>query len=394
MAMNLPLLPHQVKGVEFILNNSSAFICDDMGMGKTRTVIEAIFKRGQFPVLIICPASLKINWANEIERWIGISVPIDDLSQKVIITNYERMNKYKFQIQQLPIRQLVLDESHSFKNAKSKRTQLALQWSTKIPYKILISGTPMLNRPNELVTQMKILNNIHKVGGEEKFLKKYCNPKHSQYGIDYSGSSNLKELNKVMSGIWLRRTKKDLANQLPNKTIIPIPVVELKQPSPRSFQEIERYDKDILQTKLNPSIDFINQLLERGEKVVVFVHHKSIGKALNIAFPTASVIVGGQSPSIRQVNIDNFQHGETQVIICSLQASAVGLTLTASRCAVFIEYPWSPSLLAQAQDRIHRLGQNRDVFIYYLYGKSSIDEYRLNTNSFKKAVIDYVIGGL
>lgn len=394
MAMNLPLLPHQVKGVEFILNNSSAFVCDDMGMGKTRTVIEAIFKRGQFPVLIICPASLKINWANEIGRWIGISVPIDDLSQKVIITNYERMNKYKFQIQQLPIRQLVLDESHSFKNAKSKRTQLALQWSTKIPYKILISGTPMLNRPNELVTQMKILNNIHKVGGEEKFLKKYCNPKRSQYGIDYSGSSNLKELNKVMSGIWLRRTKKDLANQLPSKTIIPIPVVELKQPSPRSFQEIERYDKAILQTKLNSSIDFINQLVERGEKVVVFVHHKSIGKALNIAFPTASVIVGGQSPSIRQVNIDNFQHGDTQVIICSLQASAVGLTLTASRCAVFIEYPWSPSLLAQAQDRIHRLGQNKDVFIYYLYGKSSIDEYRLNTSSFKKAVIDYVIGGL
>lgn len=392
--MSLPLLPHQVQGVEFILNNSSAFICDDMGMGKTRTVIEAIFKRGQFPILIICPASLKINWKNEIERWIGISVPIDDLSQKVIITNYERMNKYKFKIQKLPIKQLVLDESHSFKNAKSKRTQLALQWSAKIPYKILISGTPMLNRPNELITQMKILNNIHKVGGEEKFLKKYCNPKHSQYGIDYSGSSNLKELNKVMSGIWLRRTKKDLANQLPSKTIVPIPIVELEQPAPRSFQEIERYDKAILQIKLKPSIDFINQLVERGEKVVVFVHHKNIGKALNMAFPTASVIVGGQSPSIRQINIDNFQHGDTQIIICSLQASAVGLTLTSSRCAVFIEYPWSPALLAQAQDRIHRLGQDKDVFIYYLYGKSSIDEYRLNTNNFKKAVIDYVIGGL
>ena len=368
-------------------------MCDDMGMGKTRTVIEAMFKRGQFPILVICPASLKINWKNEIERWIGITIPIDDLSQNVIITNYERMKKYKFDIKDIPVKQLVLDESHSFKNDSSQRTKLALEWSKRIPYKILITGTPMLNRPNELVTQMQILNNIHKVGGAEYFLNTYCNPRNSQYGIDYSGASNLKRLHNVMNKIWLRRTKKDLANQLPCKTIVPIPIIEMKQPAPHSFSEIERYDKAVLRSKLSPSVDFINQLVERGEKVVVFVHHKDIGKALNLAFPEASVIVGGQSPSIRQVNIDNFQLGDTQVIICSLQASAVGLTLTSSRCAVFIEYPWSPSLLAQAQDRVHRLGQNKDVFIYYLYGKGSIDEYRLNTNSFKKAVIDYVVDG-
>lgn len=389
----LPLLPHQAEGVEFILNNSSAFVCDDMGLGKTRTVIEAMFKRGQFPILVICPASLKINWKNEIERWIGITIPIDDLTQNVIITNYERMNKYKFQIKKLHIKQLVIDESHSVKNYKSKRTQLALEWSKNIPYKILISGTPILNRPNELVAQLDILNNIHKVGGKDKFLNRYCNPRHSQYGIDYSGASNLQELHNVMSDIWLRRTKKDLKNGLPSKTIVPIPVIELEQPAPRSFQEIERYDKAVLHAKLDNSIDFIKQLLERGEKVVAFVHHKTIGKALHMAFPNASVIVGGQHPIIRQTNVDNFQHGDTQLIICSLQASAVGLTLTSSRCAVFLEYPWSPALLAQAQDRVHRLGQEKDVFIYYLYGKGSIDEYRLNTNDFKKAVIDYIVDG-
>ena len=389
----LPLLPHQAQGVKYILNNSSAFVCDDMGMGKTRTVIEAMFKRGQFPILVICPASLKINWKNEIKRWIGVTIPIDDLSQNVIITNYERMKKYKFDIKNIPVKQLVLDESHSFKNANSQRTKLALEWSKRIPYKILITGTPMLNRPNELVTQMQILNNIHKVGGAEHFLNTYCNPRNSQYGIDYSGASNLKRLHNVMDKIWLRRTKKDLANQLPCKTIVPIPIIEMEQPAPHSFGEIERYDKAVLRSKLSPSVDFVNQLVERGEKVVVFVHHKDIGKALNLAFPEASVIVGGQSPSIRQVNIDNFQLGDTQVIICSLQASAVGLTLTSSRCAVFIEYPWSPALLAQAQDRVHRLGQDKDVFIYYLYGKGSIDEYRLNTNSFKKAVIDYIVDG-
>lgn len=388
-----PLLPHQVEGVEYILKNSSAFICDDMGMGKTRTVIEGMFKRNQFPILVICPASLKINWQNEIYRWIGVRYKIDNLNQDVIIINYERMNKYKFEIQNIKINQLVLDECHSFKNPNSKRTKLALQWSKSIPYKILISGTPILNRPNELITQMEILNNIHKVGGKDRFLDMYCNPRNSQYGIDYSGCSNLKDLQEVMGKIWLRRTKADLENQLPCKTIIPIPIIELSQPPPRSFQEIEMYDRAVLRSKLTKSIDFIAQLIERGEKVVVFVHHKDIGKALNKAFPDASVIVGGQSSTSRQVNIDNFQLHDTKLIICSLQASAVGLTLTASRCAVFLEYPWSPSLLAQAQDRIHRIGQNKDVFVYYLYGKNSIDEYRLNTNDFKKATINYIVDG-
>lgn len=391
--MRLPLLPHQQEGVEFILNNSSAFVCDDMGMGKTRTVIEAMIQRSQFPILVICPSALKLNWRNEIARWVGIDLEIDNLEQDIIITNYERMNKYKFEIQALPIKQLVLDESHSFKEESSKRTQLALAWSRKIPYKILISGTPMLNRPRELITQMEILNNIHKVGGREKFLEKYCNPRHSQYGIDYSGCSDLQELHQTMNGIWLRRTKDDLENKLPTKTIVPIPIIELNQPAPTSFRDIERYDRAVLYKKLNASVDFIEQLLERDEKVVVFVHHKDIGKALNMKFPDASVIVGGQSPTHRQINIDNFQLHDTQIIICSLQASAVGLTLTASRCAVFIEYPWSPALLAQAQDRVHRLGQDKDVFIFYLYGQGSIDEYRLNTNSFKKAVIDYIVDG-
>lgn len=391
--MRLPLLPHQQEGVEFILNNSSAFVCDDMGMGKTRTVIEAMIQRSQFPILVICPSALKLNWRNEIARWVGIDLEIDNLNQDIIITNYERMNKYKFEIQALPIKQLVLDESHSFKEESSKRTQLALAWSRKIPYKILISGTPMLNRPRELITQMEILNNIHKVGGREKFLEKYCNPRHSQYGIDYSGCSDLQELHQTMNGIWLRRTKDDLENKLPTKTIVPIPIIELNQPAPTSFRDIERYDRAVLHKKLDASVDFIEQLLERDEKVVVFVHHKDIGKALNMKFPDASVIVGGQSPVHRQINIDNFQLHDTQIIICSLQASAVGLTLTASRCAVFIEYPWSPALLAQAQDRVHRLGQDKDVFIFYLYGQGSIDEYRLNTNSFKKAVIDYIVDG-
>lgn len=386
----MPLLPHQKRGVKYILSHSSAFVCDDMGMGKTRTVIEAVFERGKFPILIVCPASLKLNWANEIKQWKGIDVKIDDPTQRVIVTNFERMKKFNSKIK--GVKQLVLDECHAFKNKKSKRTQLALEWAKQIPYKVLMTGTPMLNRPNELVAQLLILGILDsKFGSEQKFLSEYCSPRNSQYRVDYSGSSNLTKLHNKMKKIWLRRTKKDLSNQLPSKQIVPIAVTELRQPAPHSFSEIEHYDRTCLQKKLTSSIEFIKQLLERGEKVVVFVHHKSVGKSINLAFPTASVIVGGQSPSIRQKNVNNFQLGDSQLIICSLMASAVGLTLTAARIAVFIEYPWSPTLLRQAQDRVHRIGQDRPVTIYYLYAKDSIDEYRLNINGFKNTIIDFIV---
>lgn len=391
--MTLPLLPHQREGVRYILKHSSAFVCDDMGMGKTRTVIEAIFKRAVFPILILCPASLKINWQVEIKRWINVDVPIDDVNCEVIILNYERLKKNRYKLKNRNIKQIVIDESHAFKEEGSQRTRIALDLVQQIPYKILMSGTPLLNRPLELLSQLKILNCVHKIGGEEYFLNTFCNPHQTPYGVDYKGCSNLDELYLKMKRVWLRRVKSELENALPQKTIVPIPVCRVKQSAPTSLQEIERFDKIALQYKLPHAVDFIKQLIERGEKVVVFVHHKNIGKHLNLAFPNASVIVGGQTPRTRQENINSFQHGTNQIIICSLLASSVGLTLTASRCAVYIEYPWSPSLLAQSQDRIHRLGQTRDVFIYYLYAKDSIDEYRLNTNNFKKAVIDYVVNG-
>lgn len=384
------LLRHQKSGVHYILRNNSAFVCDDMGMGKTRTVIEAIFERGLFPILILCPAPLVLNWVAEIKKWKDVDITPYSLDGNVVILNYEKL-KSKFKaLSKIGFKQLAIDESHNFKNPYSKRTGMVLKLSKNIPYRILMTGTPILNRPSELVSQLKILNVLHKFGGEREFLNRYCSPAPTLWGIDYSGASNISELNRKLKNIWIRRYKKDIGNALPSKTIIPIPVCELPQHPPHSLKEIETMDKRAIKSKLDPSIQFIQELIARGEKTVVFVHHKALGKQLHSVFPDACVIVGGQSPNIRQKNIRKFQEGDSQLIICSLQASAVGLTLTASRCAVFLEYPWSPSLLQQAQDRVHRLSQTRDVFVYYLYAKGSIDEYRLGTNQYKDILIQEV----
>lgn len=386
----MELLKHQISGIEYMLERSNAFICDDMGMGKTRTVIEGTIRRNLFPIIIICPASLKINWKNEIYKWTGITTEIDDLSQRIVITNYERMKKYRYLVPQIPFQQIIIDESHNMKNPKAIRTKIATEWVRNIPFRTLMTGSPILNRPVELIAQLKLLSMINQFGGEQKFKDLYCGAKKTKYGVSYQGSSNTKRLHNKLNRLWLRRMKSDLG-VLPEKHIIEVPVVEVQQPSPRSFEQIERLDRIAMSSKFDYCVDFVNVLLERGEKVVVFVHHKSVGSALHEQFPKASVITGGQSPKARQTNIDQFQNGNVDLIICSLQASAVGLTLTSARIAVFLEYPWSPSLLAQAQDRIHRLSQTRDCYIYYLYAQGSIDEYRLNKNKFKQELIDRIV---
>ncbi|MGJ0689984.1 DEAD/DEAH box helicase [Veillonella seminalis] len=389
----MQLKPHQISGINMILNQSSTMICDDMGLGKTATVITAVLKRNAFPILVICPASLKLNWQREFKLWGNVDACVDSLDGDICITNYERIQKLQYDIIPKNFKQLVFDECHVLKNDKSIRSKVALKLSKAIPYKVLMSGTPMLNRPKELWSQIEILGWQSRFGGIARFHDLYCGARMTDWGMNYDGFSNLDDLRKKFIPMIICRTKDDLEDKLPQKNIIELPMISCPQPPPRSLQEIEHYDQIALRSKMTMCIDFIETKVSEGEQVVVFVHHKNVGKQLNLAFPTASVIVGGQSPSVRQKNVNDFQEGKTDVIICSLQASAVGITLTASRIAVFIEYPWSPTLMAQAQDRIHRLSQKRDCFIYYLYAKDSIDEYRLNLNKSKEVIIDYIMEG-
>lgn len=387
----MKLLPHQVEGVRRILSHSSSFMCDDMGLGKTATVITAVLQRGAFPILVVCPAAIKENWKREFKTWGNVEAYVDTINAPICIINYERMEKVRYIIKDYGFKQVIFDESHLLKTEKAKRSIIAKEWARLIPFKVLITGTPMLNRPLELLNQLDILNRLDEVGGRDNFLNRFCGKRKGYGGYDYKGFSHLDHLEKLMDKIWIRRVKADLSHKLPKKNIIKVPICRLLQPPPSSLIEIERLDRVVVEVKLPLIYDFIDRLLATGEKVVVFVHHHKIGDALMARYPNASQIVGGQNKKERQANIDAFQLGDKQLIVCSLLASAVGLTLTSARLAVFLEYPWSPSLLSQAQDRIHRLSQTKECFIYYLYAKDSIDEYRLNTNKAKEIIISNVI---
>lgn len=393
----MKLYPYQRQGVNKMLNQLSIFLCDDMGLGKTVQVCTLIKERKKFPTLVVCPAHLKENWKRELKTWAGIDVNVDDMNSKVIITNYERLTKSLDSLERLNIQQIIFDECHVLKTPTSQCFKTAMKLVKYVRYRIMITGTPVLNRPKELLCQLEIAGLTRVFGGKDKFLRDFCGAYQSPWGTSYDGHSNLSKLNKAMKKIWIRRLKNDVQKNLPPKTIHMVPCCTISQPEPTSFEEIEKYDREVLKQKLPYCIDYIRKVLERGESLVVFAHHRNIVEKLRKEFPNAKYIIGGQSRQSRQQNIDNFQmHSDsdanhTNMIVCSLQAGAVGTTLTKAHTAIFIEYPWSPSLMAQAEDRIHRIGQTKPCDIIYLYAKDSIDEYRLRTQNIKKTIISHIM---
>ena len=392
----MKLYPYQRQGVNKMLNQSSIFLCDDMGLGKTVQVCTLIKERNKFPTLVVCPAHLKENWKRELKKWAGIDVNVDDINSKVIITNYERLTKSLHSLKRCNIQQIIFDECHILKTPTSQCFKAAMKLVDCVSYRVMITGTPVLNRPKELLCQLEVAGLTYKFGGKDKFLQDFCGTYQSPWGTSNDGHSNLSKLNKAMKKVWIRRLK-NVQQNLPPKTVHIIPCCTISQPEPTSFEEIEKYDREVLKQKLPYCIDYIRKVLERGESVVVFVHHRSIVEKLRKEFIDTKYIIGGQTKQNRQQNIDNFQMysefnaNHTNLIVCSLQASAVGITLTKAHTAIFIEYPWSPAIMCQAEDRIHRIGQTEPCDIVYLYAKDSIDEYKLRTQNIKKTIISHTM---
>lgn len=232
----LNYLPFQKAGIEWMKGRENVLLADEMGLGKTIQVIgligaDAAIKR----VLIVCPASLKFNWKNELMTWrpqsMSINV-IDPWSQwlptDVVIINYEQVEKHRKEIDATPWDLLVCDESHYLKNSKAKRTQVVVgYWHAdptqrilpiKAKQRIFLTGTPVLNRPKELWTTVRALDRKRLGGDWMAFHTRYCAGYKDRFGWQIDGASNLEELNeRLRSSIMLRRKKADVLPELPPK---------------------------------------------------------------------------------------------------------------------------------------------------------------------------------
>lgn len=249
----MELRPFQRAGVEFAIKSGRCLIADEMGLGKTIEAIATIIATDAFPAVIFCPASLKLNWKREIENWskIGLNIqiakgtknPTIEPTTDVLIVNYDIAKAWSEALSQRFWQAMVLDESHYIKTAASQRTGAIMKLikTVKPRLRILLSGTPILNRPVELWTQIQALGYDNDFGGYWGYVNRYCDPKKNSFGVDTSGASNLDELNSFLrsSGAMIRRLKKDVLTELPPKQWATVPV-EMTATVSKEYRRAER----------------------------------------------------------------------------------------------------------------------------------------------------------
>jgi SNF2 family DNA or RNA helicase len=451
--VNGELRPFQKVGIAFAVDKDSVLIADEMGLGKTVQAIGILAVKQAFPAIVICPASLKLNWAKEVQKWLsGKQVRVYGLKGKlkaeydpdgadVYVINYDIVSRNLNSLVNLNAQALVLDESHYCKNGKAQRTKAVLKLSKRIKNKILLSGTPILNKPIELWMQLRIMGIEKQIcsGGYKHYIYRYCDAQEKSWGLDVSGASNLRELNsKLKATCMIRRKKAQVLQELPAKQRSDV-YVELSNRADYDQAEKEFFDwlvgkyaaeleaegmsaaeriqaalrrakavepmEALLKSgecrrlaglgKIKAVVEWIKEFLDSSdsEKLVVFASHKIVQQSLLKEFPDSVHIFGDDGPEDRQQAVDEFQSNpEKRLIICSIRAANMGITLTAASTLIFAELDWTPSVMSQAEDRVHRIGQENHVQIYRFIGKGTIDEHILEILKEKAQVAESAVG--
>ncbi|MBD02938.1 MAG: hypothetical protein CME24_01165 [Gemmatimonadetes bacterium] len=422
----IELRPFQKAGVAYALETKRCFIADEMGLGKTVQSLAAIQGANAYPMLVVCPASLKMNWEREVRMWLpGKTVHIVDnkvgvKNADVVVINYDILAKQKVPLKGMRFQSLVFDESHYAKTSSAQRTKALKEIAASIPAEGLVlalTGTPVLNRPIELVSQLEILDRIDDFGGSWNFRKKYCDAKHNGYGWDFKGCSNADELNELLRRTcYVRRQKADVLTELPAKGRYTAEV-EMGHAAMAAYRAVEndtlvwladgqRHEQaDVLskittlkrlagEGKVEAAIEWIDSFLDSTDrKLVVFAHHISVVDALAAKYGGLRV-AGKDSSEARQAAVDTFQSDpDARVIVLNMKAGGVGLTLTAASDVLFVEQGWTPAEHDQAEDRCHRIGQEEHVSAWYLLAEGTIDDDIYALIAKKRLVVDAVTDG-
>ena len=410
------LYQFQKDGISFGIQRKGRFLlADEMGVGKSIQAIGvALLYKENWPVLIICPSSLKLVWRDEILKWIPdinkdkINIQVFKSSkdpfkngEKFYIMSYDLTTKLEKKIIEKNFNFIIADEAHYLKSPDAKRTKCLIPIIQTSKRVLLLTGTPILSRPVELYPLLTMLRPdlFHNF---KAFGVRYCNPKKNFYGTDWTGSSFAKELNYILKNIMIRRLKKDVMSQLPpkkrQKVEIQTDAKVIKQitainiNSENLFQKLEEinsnpnsniiYDEDESKdsSKIQGVKDYIHYLLDNKCKFLVFAHHKIMLDALEEEVIKMKIdyirIDGKVKIEKRREYVNKFQTDETCLVaILSITACYTGITLTAASTVVFSELHMTPAVMIQAEDRAHRIGQEHEcVNIHYLYGPQTLDE--------------------
>ena len=407
------LMPFQRAGVKYATEAKRCLIADEMGLGKTVQALASLRHLAAFPALVVCPASVKLNWAREARKWLpGVDVGLlgtdgaglfgsqQQGAECIRIVNYDILHKVQDQVKALAPKAVVFDECHYLKSHKSLRGKAAKEMVQGIEVRLCMTGTPILNRPGELFHQLGLLGRVEDVGGFQHFRKRYL-------GYDWKGDGkNLEELQRVVrSKFLIRREKADVLRDLPAKRRT---VVDMELADPKAYRDLEDAEledspaaaivrlgelrREAARQKLVGIREWVGEFLETGKKLVLFATHREVQHALIEAFPNCLRILGDMDIKDRQEAVDRFQEDpEQRLIVCSLKAAGVGLTLTAASDVAFCEMGWTPADMDQAEDRCHRIGQEDSVTAWYLMAPGTVDQSMMAMVDRKRLIADKML---
>ena len=426
-----PPLNHQQVAIEKLAGSKRFILADDMGLGKTTSTIIAALETGAKKILIVCPASLKINWQREIANYTDRSVFIAEgkkfsTEDDFVIVNYDILKNFhdsdpKKKDESLLLKSgfdlVILDEAHMISNVQAQRTKIINSFVKKVDKVWLLTGTPMTSRP---MNYYNLLNIIESPVAQnwKAYAIRYCQGFQFTAGKrkvwNVSGASNLEELRDRTSKQILRRLKEDVLD-LPDKIITPV-YLRLKSkeyedlmgeyfdwydknPDESSsltvqFSKLMKVRKVIANEKTKQTIEFAENIIDQGKKVIIFTNFTDTLQTIYQHFGKQAVYLDGScSNAMRQQAVDQFQNDDKiKVFVGNLKAAGVGLTLTSAEAVIMNDLSFVPAEHAQAEDRAYRYGQKSNVLVYYPLFENTIEGVIYDILNKKKEIIRTVMG--
>ena len=424
---NRPPLSHQIESIEKLVANQKYILADDMGLGKTTSTIIAALETGVKKILIVCPASLKINWQREIENYTDRSTHIVDgkkwedadfmIINYDILKNFHDLKKVKESvILNYGFDLVVVDEAHFIQNKQAQRTKIANDICKKVGRVWLLTGTPMTSRPINYYNLLDLVDSPVAYNWMAYAIR-YCEGYQFNVGNrkvwNLNGAANLEELRDRTKSHVLRRLKEDILD-LPDKIITPVFLrLKSKQYEALMGEYFDWYEKSeesssltvqfsklmkvrqiIAEEKIENTIEVAENIIEQGKKVIIFTNFTDTLNRIKAHFGKSAVALDGKmSKPQRQNSVDEFQENDkVKVFVGNLKAAGVGITLTAAEAVIMNDLSFVPSDHAQAEDRAYRYGQKSNVSVFYPIFENTIEGAIYDILSKKKNIFETVMG--